>query len=131
MLTRRSSLFFLLDALLVLAFVLIGRASHSEGLLGTLLTYWPFLGGLIIGWLLLRAWRSPRRIRFTGLGIWVSTVGFGLLLRLVSGQGVQLSFAIVTTIVIGIFLLGWRAVATVVTRSRSRPTAPETGSPSR
>ncbi|MBG6213057.1 MAG: DUF3054 domain-containing protein [Cryobacterium sp.] len=117
--TRRNALFFLVDAVLVLVFVLIGRASHNEGLLGALVTYWPFLAGLILGWLLLRAWRSPSRIRFTGLGIWVSTVGFGLLLRVVSGQGVQLSFAIVTTVVLGVFLLGWRAVAALVHRSRS------------
>ncbi len=121
--TRRAALVFLVDALLVLAFVLIGRTSHNEGVLGALVTYWPFLTGLILGWLVLRAWRSPRRIRFTGLGIWVSTVGFGLLLRVVSGQGVQLSFVIVTTIVLGVFLLGWRAVAALASRSRSRATA--------
>jgi len=120
MLTRRATAFFLIDALLVLAFVLIGRASHNEGLLGTLVTYWPFLAGLILGWLLLRAWRSPQRIRFTGLGIWVATVVLGLLLRVSSGQGVQLSFAIVTTIVLGVFLLGSRAVAILIRRSRSR-----------
>ncbi|TDW29596.1 DUF3054 domain-containing protein [Cryobacterium psychrophilum] len=118
--TRRPLTFFLVDALFVLAFVLIGRASHNEGALGTLVTYWPFLGGLILGWLLLRAWRSPQRIRITGLGIWVSTVTFGLLLRVLSGQGVQLSFAIVTTIVLGVFLLGWRSVAALVRRSHSR-----------
>jgi len=116
MLTRRATAFFLIDALLVLAFVLIGRASHNEGLLGTLVTYWPFLVGLILGWLLLRAWRSPQRIRFTGLGIWVATVVLGLLLRVSSGQ----SFAIVTTIVLGVFLLGSRAVAILIRRSRSR-----------
>ncbi|MDH6237946.1 DUF3054 domain-containing protein [Cryobacterium sp. CG_9.6] len=120
MLTRRSTLTFLVDALLVLLFVIIGRASHNEGVLGTLITYWPFLAGLVLGWLGLRAWRSPQRIRFTGLGIWVSTVVIGLLLRVASGQGVQLSFMIVTTIVLGVFLLGWRAVAALVQRSRSR-----------
>jgi len=118
--TRRATAFFLVDALLVLAFVLIGRASHNEGVLGTLVTYWPFLVGLVLGWLLLRAWRSPHRIRFTGLGIWVATVVFGLLLRVLSGQGVQPSFAIVTTIVLGVFILGSRAVAALIRRSRTR-----------
>ncbi|SEM91674.1 DUF3054 domain-containing protein [Cryobacterium luteum] len=110
-----------LDAVLVLAFAAIGRLSHKESLAGLGVTYWPFLGGLIIGWLLLRAWRHPHNIVWTGLAIWIVTVAGGLLLRLASGQGVQLSFAIVTTIVLGVFLLGWRAIAALVQRaSRQR-----------
>ena len=114
-----------LDAALVLAFAAIGRLSHGESLAGLGVTYWPFLGGLIIGWLLLRAWRHPRRIVWTGVGIWIATVAGGLLLRLASGQGVQLSFAIVTTIVLGLFLFGWRALAALLRRpGRQRiPTA--------
>jgi len=110
----------LVDAALVLAFVLIGRASHNEGLLGTLQTWWPFLGGLAIGWIAMRAWRSPQRVVWTGIGVWVATVAGGLILRVLSGQGVQLSFAIVTTIVLGVFLLGWRGVALLVRRARAR-----------
>lgn len=109
-----------IDAALVLVFVLIGRASHSETLLGALATMWPFLGGLAIGWVVMRAWRNPQRIVWTGIGIWVATVAGGLLLRAISGQGVALSFAIVTTIVLGVFLLGWRGIALLVQRARSR-----------
>ena len=105
-----------LDAVLVLLFAVIGRLSHGETLAGLGVTYWPFLGGLVIGWLLVRAWRNPRGIVWTGLVVWVATVAGGLLLRLASGQGVQLSFAIVTTIVLGVFLLGWRAIAALVRR---------------
>lgn len=111
----------LVDAALVLAFVLIGRASHNEGLLGTLNTLWPFLGGLTLGWLLMRAWRSPRRIVWTGIGIWLGAAAGGLLLRVVAGQGVQPGFAIVTAVVLGVFLLGWRGIALLVHRARSRP----------
>jgi hypothetical protein len=103
-----------LDAGLVLVFAAIGRLSHGESLAGLGVTYWPFLGALIVGWVVLRAWRHPRTIVLTGLGIWIATVAGGLLLRAISGQGVQLSFAIVTTIVLGVFLLGWRAIATLV-----------------
>ena len=105
-----------LDAALVLAFATIGRLSHGESLAGLGETYWPFLVALIIGWLLLRAWRHPVSIVWTGLGVWIVTVAGGLLLRLASGQGVQVSFAIVTTIVLGVFLLGWRAIAALVRR---------------
>lgn len=110
-----------LDAVLVLVFALVGRASHGEGLLGVLTTWWPFLGGLAIGWLVLRAWRSPRRIVWTGIGVWLCTVAGGMLLRLASGQGVQPSFIIVATIVLGLFLLGWRAIALLAARLRRTP----------
>ena len=114
-----------LDAALVLLFAAIGRLSHGETLAGLGVTAWPFLGGLIIGWLLLRAWRHPLSVVWTGLGIWIATVAGGLLLRVASGQGVQLSFAIVTTLVLGVFLLGWRAIAALVRRtSRKRMPAP-------
>jgi hypothetical protein len=61
--------------------------------------------------LVTRSWRDPRGIVWTGIGIWLSTVAVGVLLRGVSGQGVQLSFVIVTAIVLAIFLVGWRALA--------------------
>lgn len=109
-----------LDSALVLVFVLIGRASHGEGLLGTLNTWWPFLGGLVVGWLVMRAWRSPSKIVWTGTGIWLYAVGVGMLLRTVSGQGTEFSFVVVTTISLGLFLLGWRGIAVLLRRQQSR-----------
>ena len=109
-----------LDAALLLLFVLIGRASHGESLLGVLITWWPFLAGLAVGWLVTRAWRDPLGMRWTGLGIVAVTVLVGLLLRVASGQGVQLSFVIVTIAVIALFLLGWRAIGVLVQRLRRR-----------
>lgn len=110
-----------IDVVLVLVFVLIGRGSHDEGftLLGTLITVWPFLVALAVGWVVMRAWRSPRAVAWTGVGIWVVTVAVGMLLRVVSGQGTAPSFVIVATIVLGVFLVGWRALARVVARRRS------------
>ena len=116
-----------LDAGLVLLFVVIGRANHGgEGLLGVLGTWWPFLVGLLVAWLLLRAWRTPFSIVWTGLGVWLITVLVGMLLRVATGQGVQTSFVVVTVIVIGVFLLGWRAIALLVRRLRHRSAAPRT-----
>lgn len=108
------------DVILVLVFVLIGRASHKEDLsiLGVLTTLWPFLVGLVVGHIVMRAWRAPLRVVWTGIGIWIATVLVGMLLRLVSGQGVTFSFVVVATIVLGVFLLGWRAIALLVTRRR-------------
>ena len=118
-----AALAFVIDALLVLVFVLIGRATHAENpLLGALITYWPFLAALVAGWLAARAWRRPLSVVRTGLIVWPATVVIGLLLRVLSDQGVQWSFVIVTSVVLGVFLLGWRAVASLVrSRRAARP----------
>ncbi len=105
-----------IDLLMVLAFVLIGRASHGEDFVGTLTTFWPFLVGLLVGWAIARAWRAPRRIVGTGVVVWASTVVVGLLLRVVSGQGIAVSFVIVTALVLAVFIVGWRAVSLVVVK---------------
>ncbi len=107
-----------LDTALVLAFVAIGRQSHDEGsaVVGFLTTAWPFLAGAAAGWLIARAWRAPLRLAPTGVVVWASAVVLGMLLRIVSAQGVQLSFVIVTAVVLAVFLVGWRAVALLVKR---------------
>ncbi|HME63464.1 MAG TPA: DUF3054 domain-containing protein, partial [Streptosporangiaceae bacterium] len=48
-----------MDCCCVLAFVIIGRTSHADGLglSGVASTAWPFLAGLAGGWLVTRAWR--------------------------------------------------------------------------
>ena len=109
------------DAVLVLVFVLIGRASHDENpVLGALTTYWPFLVALGAGWIASLGWRAPLSIVRTGLPVWAITVALGMVLRVVADQGVQLSFVIVTSIVLAVFLLGWRAIAALVLRRRTR-----------
>ncbi|MBB6400447.1 FtsH-binding integral membrane protein [Actinomadura coerulea] len=103
------------DVLCVLVFVGIGRASHEEAASvgGFLSTAWPFLVGLGVGWGLLRAWRRPEEVFPAGVGIWVSTVAVGMVLRVVSGQGTALAFVVVATVFLGAALLGWRLVARV------------------
>ena len=110
------------DLVLVLVFVLIGRGSHEEGftLLGTVNTAWPFVAGLALGWLVSRAWRDPLSIRRAALPVWASTVVIGVLLRAVSGQGVAVSFVIVTLLVLAAFLFGWRAIARLIVSRRTR-----------
>ncbi|HWU47382.1 MAG TPA: DUF3054 domain-containing protein [Humibacter sp.] len=117
----------LFDLVLIVVFVLIGRRSHGEEftVAGMLTTLWPFLAGLVVGWVVTRAWRHPLPILHPGMIIWACTVVLGMLLRVLSGQGVQWSFILVAAIVTGIFLLGWRAVAllAVSVRRRSVPTS--------
>ena len=109
-----------IDLFAVIVFVLIGRASHGEGVLGILVTLWPFTVGLLVGHVLalVLGQRETRAVRWAGVIVWVSTVVVGMVLRAVSGQGVQLSFVIVTVIVLAVLLLGWRLVAWLIARRR-------------
>ena len=59
--------------------------------------------------------------------IWAATVGGGMLLRVASGQGVQLAFVIVAALTLAAMLLGWRLVALFVTRRSRRTNRAETG----
>lgn len=119
----------LVDLVLVLVFAGIGRASHEEGLsaAGLARTAGPFVVGWLAGWVLVAlvpATRHRPRSLPAGVLVWVATVVVGMLVRggLV-GDGVQTSFVVVTTIVLAVFLLGWRALALLVTRGRARSQA--------
>jgi hypothetical protein len=113
---------FAIDAALVILFVLVGRRSHSEAetLAGVLDTLWPFLVGLIVGWLVTWAWRRPLAVIWPGVPVWLMTVALGMLIRTSAGQGVQPAFIAVAAIVLGVFLVGWRLVALPFVRRRAR-----------
>lgn len=110
-----------LDAACVVAFVAIGRASHDEAasVSGFFTTLWPFAVGLVVGWVL--ASRSRHRLSdlLAGAGVWILTVGGGMWLRWLAGQGVATSFVIVASVFLGLTLVGWRLVARFRTRRRS------------
>ena len=113
----------IVDALLVLVFAAIGRASHDESPAGFLLTAWPFLVALLLGHLL--AALLPARPRrpwsvLWGVVVWVVTVAGGMLLRVLSGDTAQVPFIIVATLTLGVFLVGWRGVTALVRRNRAR-----------
>lgn len=111
-----------LDAALTLIFVMIGRDTHAEALdaWGVLETWWPFLIGLAVGWMLTRAWRRPHGLLWQGVGIWASTVVVGMLIRWMAGQGTALPFVIVATVTLALMLLGWRLIVVLVGRRRSK-----------
>ncbi|HLH82029.1 MAG TPA: DUF3054 domain-containing protein [Trebonia sp.] len=115
---RSARLAALLDACCVLLFVVIGRASHTQGetLTGIASTAWPFLAGLAAGWAASRAWRRPAALRPAGVCAWLATVALGMALRVVSGQGTAVAFVAVALAFLGLFLLGWRAVWKLVSR---------------
>ncbi len=115
---------FAVDAVLVVAFAAIGRASHDSGVLGDgglglLTTAWPFLVALVAGWIVSIAWRAPSAPLRTGVPVWAVTVTGGMLLRALSGQGTAVPFIVVATLTLLALLVGWRLVAAAVRRSRS------------
>ncbi|MYR07185.1 DUF3054 family protein [Gordonia sp. SID5947] len=122
-----------IDLVAVTVFVLIGRSSHEEGLavVGVLQTLWPFAVGAAAGWSIAYVYshvRSsdwfghdfrPERIAPAGVIIWFCAVAVGMILRYLLHQGVAVSFIIVATISLGVFLIGWRAVAGFIARRRT------------
>jgi hypothetical protein len=102
-----------LDIVLVVVFAAIGRASHAEAnpVTGALLTAWPFLVGLLVGWTTVRVLRKGWPVEVgPGITIWFSTVVVGMLLRLATGQGTALPFVGVAALTLAVFLIGWRAL---------------------
>jgi hypothetical protein len=107
-----------LDVACVLVFVAIGRRSHGEAgvLAGIGATAAPFLSGLIAGWLVLALVRDePASLRAGGVLV-VATVVVGMVVRHTVGGGTPPSFVAVATIVLTVFLVGWRLVATRLAR---------------
>lgn len=118
----------LVDAVLVLVFAAIGRASHQEDALGFLLTGWPFLVALVVGHLIAALVpMRPRRPWSLGWGVivWVVTVAGGMLLRIATGDTAETPFIIVASLVLAVFLIGWRLVALLVRRYRGPRAAAE------
>lgn len=100
----------LIDILAVLIFVIIGRDNHGEEntLLGVLGTSAPFLIALAVAWIAMHLLKIRRRLT-TALFVWAVTVGGGLTLRnLAFGDGTAFSFIVVTTITLGVLMVGAR-----------------------
>ncbi len=110
----------------VIVFVAIGRRNHDEsGAFSAVLeTAAPFLIGLAVAWLIVKAWRRPTRV-WTGVLLWPITVLVGMIVRnLVFDDGTAASFVVVATLFLGLFLVGWRiAFAAIARRSRDAMTS--------
>ncbi|HEY8479620.1 MAG TPA: DUF3054 domain-containing protein [Spirillospora sp.] len=102
------------DALCVLLFVGIGRATHHEedGVAGYAGTVWPFLVALAAGWLIGRVWRRPETLA-AGAVVWAATLAGGMALRAASGDGTAPAFVVVAAVFLALTLLGWRAAARI------------------
>ena len=112
------------DVICIKVFAIVGRSSPQEAtdLLGVAHTAWPFLAGCLAGTVIGRTWRHPLSLT-SGVAVWLGTVVGGMTLRLLTGAGVQLSFVLVASLVLGLFLIGWRAGLRLIQHARARTSA--------
>lgn len=119
----RTTLIFLIDLVVVVVFVAIGRSAHAEdnALVGFFGTAAPFLIAVVIGWAAVVAMRVPPESMRAGTVVWLSTWGIALVLRATAFQdGTAWAFVIVAGVTLALGLLGWRAVVAGVSRGRPR-----------
>lgn len=115
------------DVAAVAVFVAIGRSVHDHGVSarGMASTSWPFLVGVAAGWWLIFHRRANGSTRGGGLVVLASTVVIGMSLRVLSGQGTAAAFVAVTTVFLGLLMLGPREAKVRRRSLRVRRPAPE------
>jgi len=106
-------LYLLLDVGCVLLFTLSNRETNDDPM-GPLHSAWPFLAALLAGWAIARAWRRPRRIRYTAIVVWLITAVIGLTLRALTVGLLESTYVLLSTVALGVFILGWRGAAWVL-----------------
>ena len=109
-----------LDVVVVTVFAATGRRTHGEAnpFVGVLDTAWPFLLGMVAGWVV-AYYNWDRRVPVhvpAGVAIWVCAIAIGMLVRRIMGEGTALAFVIVATLFVGAGLIGWRLIRTLVLR---------------
>ena len=117
--------FWTLDAVVVVLFAVVGREDHgfTSDMGDYIRVSAPFLIGLAITIVLVRAWRDPS-YWLTGLFLGIGTTFFGMILRaLVWDNGTARTFIVVASAwMIGMMVL-WRLVALGVSRIARRRNA--------
>jgi len=112
----------IVDFAFVLLFIVIGRSTHHHGLSlgGVVSTTWPFAVGLAVGWLVLVVTRRSGVSLSSGAAVVAVTVAVGMILRVIAGQGTAAAFILVALAFLGLMLLGWRILYTVISSRVSR-----------
>lgn len=123
------------DVAVVMLFALLGRIAHERADLvaGTLTTAAPFMLGLLAGWLRapcagLAAEHRARTVRF-GWWLLAWTLGGGMLLRALIGEGLAPAFVLVAAGVLALGLVGRRWALQTLGAARLSRRAPGPRSP--
>jgi hypothetical protein len=106
------------DVLAVVVFAAVGRVNHdlSGDPLGLLGTAAPFAVGLLAAWATPQVRADPAALR-AGAVVLAGAAVIGLALRAAFTGRLPLSFAVVAVVALAVLLLGWRAVAALVSRT--------------
>ncbi|MBD5787176.1 DUF3054 domain-containing protein [Cellulosimicrobium terreum] len=106
----------LADVACILGLAAGGLAAHTpgDGVVRLLFVAWPFAVGGLAGWLACRAWRRPWRPWPTGVIVWACTWALGILLRVLTGQGVAPAFQLVAFGFLAVTMVGWRGVVALL-----------------
>ena len=98
------------DALVVIVFAAIGRASHDESTTVTEVwhTAWPFALGTAIALGITAATKADPRTLAVGVRVWLWTLVLGMVARQALGDGTAAKFIVVATLVLALLFLGWR-----------------------
>jgi hypothetical protein len=109
-----------IDLAFVVLFVALGRSAHRHGISfgGMASTTWPFAVGLGLAWILLALGQRTGLTLKEGSFIVAVTVGVGMVLRVVSGQGTAVAFVFVALAFLGLFFLVWRLAYRMLSHSR-------------
>jgi hypothetical protein len=109
------------DLLAVVVFVLLGRRSHDEGsaVAGTVAIAWPFVTGALVGEGVVLLTRTRAESVAAGAVVTAGTVLIGMGLRRLAGGGTPVSFVVVATTFLAVFILGWRLGARLLARRRA------------
>lgn len=126
---NKTILWFIIDAVLVLLFAFQGRSAHESGnsVLGILDTAWPFLVGLVVGWLVTRQWKVTTGGLPVAFQIWPASImlvlvtwAVGLALRVLTGDTNNGGFPLVALGFLLLMLVGWRIVWGSIVRIRAK-----------
>lgn len=111
--SKRVVLAAVIDLVIVITFIAIGRRNHDEemSLSGFTTALAPFVIALALSWLVGRIWLDPTSAR-SGVIVWVGTVTAGMMLRkFLFDDGTATAFVIVASVFVGALVNGWRTFA--------------------
>jgi len=104
----------LADLAAVAVFALGGLDSHGGDLARFALVAAPFAAGVLVGEVVAVLLGRPFALLRGGVPVWAAALVVGFAGRALLGDDVPLSFAVVTAVVLGVLVIGWRAVVLVV-----------------
>ncbi|HIY86012.1 MAG TPA: DUF3054 domain-containing protein [Candidatus Yaniella excrementavium] len=108
-----------IDAVLIVIFAIIGVSSHDGDLnfLNIARVALPFTLPYLVLSAIIKPGRLIHNVFPAGIALWLITVVLGLILRaILFDDSSALAFILVTTGVLGVFLLGRRSISTLVNR---------------